>query len=41
LLRFNRNVIAPIDVAQEYVGQVIAYQEQQSSLEPNPKSQTP
>jgi hypothetical protein len=41
LLRFNRNVIAPIDVAQEYVGQVIAYQEQQSRLEPNPKSQTP
>jgi hypothetical protein len=36
LLRFNRNVIGPIDDARKYVGEVVAYHEQQGSLEPEP-----
>jgi hypothetical protein len=36
LLRFNRNVIAPIETGRDYVGEVIAYHQEQSSLQPQP-----
>jgi hypothetical protein len=34
LVRFNRNVIAPIEEGREYVGKVVAFHEEQGGLEP-------